>query len=447
MLSKTILSIPDWLKFAGLSPHEFSIQYPPRPEFFIDNFATEIKEASLPATVQPELLYIHVPFCSTKCSYCFFATDQRTDSQLIDSYLDALLKEIDTNPRLHHKAIRCLDIGGGTPTILSVRQLEKLLSRLSTIGIYTSILSRSIETTPSQLTYAPDKVKIIRDYGFDRVSVGVQTSNTLALGKANREQEWQQVVQAHKLIRSAGIQRLNIDLIFGLSGQSLSDWQNDIRRVVNLSPDSITTYDCLYRGKARKLIAQIEELPDLELLEGMYNWAYNYLLGQGYYGDYGSLNFSLHKTETGTSQYFERRLLYGDSYIGVGNYATSLIDNYWMFNCHDIDKYIKNVRVGTELIEYCYYLPPAEQYAKFALFSLNYGVLATDVFFTKFGCSLYSVYGDELDYAEQKGWIIASNGRVSIAPGKFAKIYFLRSLLYSHDAKNWFMGWCTTHEN
>ena len=425
------------------SPHEFSIQYPPRPDFFIEKYATEISGAFPLTTVQPELLYVHVPFCSSKCSYCFFATDQRTDSQLIDSYLDAILKEIDTNPRLQHNAIRCVDVGGGTPTMLSVKQLEKLLARLSAIGSYSSILSRSIETTPYQLTNAPDKVKIIRDYGFNRVSVGVQTSSTVALGKANREQEWQQVVEAHDLIRRADIQRLNMDLVFGLPGQSLPDWQNDIRRVADLRPDSITTYDCLYRGKAHKLIAQIEELPSLDLLEEMYNWSYSYLQAQGYYGDYGSLNFSLHKSETGTSQYFERRLLYGDSYVGVGNYATSLIDNYWMFNCHDIDRYMQNVHNGVELIDYCYQLPRAELYAKYAMFSMNYGVIAEDSFSRKFGCSIYSVYGAELEYAEQDGWIITRNGKVSITPGKFAKIYLLRSLLYSHTAKNWFIEWCS----
>lgn len=111
-------TIERWLAFTAKSPHECSIQYPPRPEYFMENYAIEPETVDRPCTPGSELLYVHVPFCEGKCAYCFFATDARTDAALQKRYVDAVLREIETCPWLNLDAIRCLDVGGGTPTAL-----------------------------------------------------------------------------------------------------------------------------------------------------------------------------------------------------------------------------------------------------------------------------------------------------------------------------------------
>ena len=111
-------------------------------------------------------------------------------------------------------------------------------------------------------------------------------------------------------LRSAGFARINADLIFALPEQTVRDWEYDLTEIIKLSPDSITVYDCLYRGKGRLLTRRLTKLPSPELYGEMYDLAYEILRDRGYYADYGSVNFSKIPNETGTSAYFEGRLLH-----------------------------------------------------------------------------------------------------------------------------------------
>lgn len=436
----TIPHIEKWLAFVQRSPLEFSIQYPPRPEFFIENYSVDSAINFPTPDCTPELLYIHIPFCRGKCSYCFFATDHRNDPLLMDSYVQAVLDELVSNPNLSLSKVSCIDVGGGTPTAIGEMILDKLLSRLSEIGKCNSIVSRSIESTPQELYESPNKAEIIKASGFNRLSMGVQTSNSRVLKLAKRKQEWLNVISANKIARNVGIERINIDLIFGLPMQSLEDWQNDINHVLELSPDSITIYDCIYRGD-RCLVSDQQQVPTLELMQKMYNVAYNLLIENDYYGEYGSLNFSIRRDESGTSEYFERRLLWGESYIGLGNYATSLLYDHWLFNFRSVDRYIESMRAEKTAVAYHYKLPKSERYAKYILFALNYGVILPEQFYKLFGCTIDSVFGPELAFAEEIGWIVRDQEHFSVAQDMFASIYFLRSLFYSTAAKQWFRTW------
>lgn len=436
----TIQHIEEWLAFVGHCPLEFSIQYPPRPEFFIENYSVDpASKAPIPDCV-PELLYIHIPFCRRRCSYCFFATDHRNEPLLMDSYVQAVLDELGSNPNLQLSKVRCIDIGGGTPTALSTETLNKLLSKLSKVGACRSDVSRSIESTPQELYESPDKAAIIKAAGFNRLSMGIQTSSPLVLQLAKRKQEWQHVLRAYEIARTAGIGRINVDLIFGLPGQTLEHWRDDLNRVLEFVPDSITIYDCLYRGD-RELISDKQKVPTLELMQKMYNTAYSFLISNNYHGEYGTVNFSIWQDEYGTSEYFERRLLWGDSYVGLGNYATSLLGDHWLFNFRSVDRYIQSIRDEKSASAYHYVLPESEQYAKYLLYSLNYGVILPSQFCKLFDRTIDSVFGSELSFAEKKGWIVRAPGRILVAQDMFASIYFLRSLFYSPAAKQWFHAW------
>jgi len=440
MVYNARLAITDWLAFVMRNPLDFSIQYPPRPEYFLENFATEPDEGPVRSSSPPELLYVHIPFCPSRCSYCVFATEPRVEPELMEQYVRAVLIEVQSNATLEEKSVRCLDVGGGTPTTLPPALLERLLRRLSSIGSCGTVAGRSIETTPGQLVSSPEKVRIIADNGFQRISMGVQTTSASALNAAHREQQWCHVAQASDLVRQAGIQRLSMDLIFGLPDQTAKDWDEDLRRVSSLRPDAIVTYDCLYRGQNQERTRAFTRPPSVEQMGEMYDLAYRHLIGEGYHTNYGSLNFSLRPNETGTSDYFERRLLWGDDYVGIGNYATSLLGNRWAFNIRDADEYIRTVLGGNSPIAYHYSLPPSEQYPKYLLYSLNYGKLIPARFRQLYGRTLTSVYDQELQFARSAGWIEFGGDEITLASGQFANLYLLRSLLYSDAAKRWLIA-------
>lgn len=433
------ISMEKWIQFAKQNPHEFTIQYPPRREYFKDNFRIKIPQVELkyPKNL---LLYLHIPFCEAKCYYCNFAVDVRNKADIQIKYIDSLSQELN-----HYKFMleegyifSGIDIGGGTPTMLDNALLEKLLLDLNPF-VKTSKHSfpLSIETTPNIAANNSYMLEMMFARGVNRISMGIQSFNVEKLKDVNRNLQIEKNEIATENIRNAGFLRYNTDLIFGLPNQSLSDWEFSLNQIIKLSPDSITTYDCLYRGKGRALTKKTKEFPSMDDYGRMYDLAYDKLLDAGYFATYGSVNFSRIRTETGTSAYFEGRLLDGDNYIGLGNYASSQIDNYWFFKTYGVDNYTKSINNSKLAVDDFYLLPNDELYAKYILYSLNFGFIDSERFNKRFGENFWKVFENEIDFAISNKWLNKNAGKLELNYGNFKNINFVRSLFYSSKAKEW----------
>ena len=431
-----------WEEFVAQHPHEFTIQYPPRREYFKENFQA-FPVADPFDGHQSLLLYLHVPFCHAKCYYCNFAVDVRNKASVFQAYTAAVCQELAQYHRLLGQGVvfTGIDIGGGTPTHLPLHHMLEILTALAPFArTATHAFPMSIETTPSIAADNFAMLEALVAGGVGRVSMGIQSFNIEKLEAVNRKLQIQKNEVAVDNIRKAGFARFNADLIFGLPGQSYNDWAYDLSRIIDLSPDSITTYDCLYRGKGRALTRKTREIPSLEHYGHMYDQAYDTLCSAGYYADYGSVNFSRIKGETGTSAYFEGRLLAGMPYIGVGNYASSQVGDYWFFNTYKVDEYINSAKNGFSTIGDFYLLPKDELYTKYILYSLNYGIINLANFQQRFGVCFESVFKEELAYASSKGWLYQNEGQWGMPLGSFKHMNYLRSIFYSSKAKAWLQG-------
>ena len=265
--------------------------------------------------------------------------------------------------------------------------------------------------------------------------------------------------QAINNLKKAGVQRVSTDIIFGLPDQTMEEWKHDLKVLVDLDVDSITTYDCLYRGKGRPFKRGKGEGggPEREVYGEMYDYGYHYLVGKGYVAPYGSVNFSKWKGETGTSAYFERRLLGGGGYVGLGNYASSLLDRYWVFAPYTVDGWLEAVRergVGREggggeggvldswVVHDAYSLGEEERVVKHLLLSLSFGVIDCGEFEKTFpGWGVRDFYGDVLDYlVEEKGWMEwdEEGRRYLLREGVFEKMNVIRALFYPERCLSWF---------
>jgi oxygen-independent coproporphyrinogen-3 oxidase len=334
-----------------------------------------------------------------------------------------------------------VDIGGGTPTRLPVSDLRRIANAIRPFLSKTAHpFPTSIETTPRICAEQPEKLAALRACGVDRVSLGVQSFNATTLASVNRRRQIDQTDHAVANLRAAGFPRINLDIIFALPGQSLADWKRDLERIIALSPDSVTTYDCLYRGQDRLLTKRTAELPSPETYGAMYDLAHEMLVAAGWHAPYGSVNFSRHSAETGTSAYFESRLLDGRPYLGLGNYATSLRDNFWSFNTQNTADYVARVTGGVNPCEFFYELPAAESQTKYALFSLNYGFIDGTRFARRFGVRFDEFYVKELNYALAAGWLEQKGERWHVKPGQFSRLHSIRSLFYSEPARRWLMA-------
>lgn len=280
-------------------------------------------------------LYIHIPFCEHICTYCDFAKRVPKDNLMIDNYIDALINEIKTYESSFNN-IDTIYIGGGTPSILSVKQTEILLKSLVEI----KPIEFTIEVNPE--SYTKEKGLLYKKYGINRISLGVQTFNESILKTLNRHHKNEDVFNCYNHLNSIGINNISIDLIFSLPNQTIEDLKNDLKIIKELNPYHISSYSLILEEKTllHKLVSEgIIKLNDQDLESDMFELVLKTLKNYGY-EHYEISNFckpnykSLHNFK-----YWELK-----PYIGVGAGAHGFINNIRTINNKHINMYIKNPR-------------------------------------------------------------------------------------------------------
>ncbi len=421
-------------------PLDFTLQYPPRREYFQTQFKGPVNVSDI-LSAKEMLLYLHVPFCAAKCYFCNFAVDIRNAPELHRNYTNLLCEQIKRIDGLLPETTRVpgVDIGGGTPTLLQPEQLSQILDALKPWRRrMTNDHPISIETTPSIAANHPERLQALADGGVSRISMGVQSMNAETLASVNRSLQENMTEKAIANMRKAGFRRINIDVIFALPGQTEADWKSCIEQAIALDIDSITTYDCLYRGKGRALTKRTADKPSPEVYGALYDLSYNMLKDAGFHGHYGSVNFSRIAGETGTSPYFEGRLFDHTPYIGAGNYASSMVGNNWWFAPHATNAFMERITAGDTMpLGDVYYLPKNELMAKQALLSFNYGKIDTQKFAKRFDINFSDVYGTAVDYGMERGWLDKTETGYGVAAGQFKNMHLIRSLFYTPRAINW----------
>ena len=183
-------------------------------------------------------LYVHVPFCASTCDFCAFYQETPHRKQLLN-FLSSVEHEFLTFAT--NRPLETVFWGGGTPGLLTASDLERLgRSQIDTFGH--PIREWTIELAPS--TVKPDKLKVLRDIGVNRISLGVQSFQDSMLESLGRRQSAKQALEAFEMIRDAGFENVNIDLIFAVPGQTMELWIRDLDKVAELAPEHISTY-CL----------------------------------------------------------------------------------------------------------------------------------------------------------------------------------------------------------
>jgi oxygen-independent coproporphyrinogen-3 oxidase len=185
-------------------------------------------------------LYIHIPFCRSKCGYCAFVSYPIKNSAP-STYLTALYKEIDFwSERVQADKFGSIFIGGGTPTILPTAELSKLLTVLKDKFALSDQAEITIETNPNTVDLA--KLTELRLNGVNRLSIGIQSFSDQTLRLIERSHTVEEGLEAAYLARKAGFDNLNLDLIYGLPGQSVAEWQNTLGEALALKPDHLSAY-------------------------------------------------------------------------------------------------------------------------------------------------------------------------------------------------------------
>ena len=179
-------------------------------------------------------LYIHVPFCKTICSYCDF-THVLYKEDLVDKWLIRLKKDL---LEINNKTFETIYIGGGTPSCLNLRQLKELLSLIKPFS--SEVIEYTIEINPESID--KDKIKLLKEYGINRTSIGLQSSNDRLLKLMNRHHNYEDVKRAVNDLKEEGLDNISIDIIYSLPGQTMDDLKKTIDDVFKLDVPHISLY-------------------------------------------------------------------------------------------------------------------------------------------------------------------------------------------------------------
>ena len=281
--------------------------------------------------------YIHIPFCNQICSYCDFPKVYYNNC-FIDKYLNALSNEI--KKYYKDEELDTIYIGGGTPSSLNVDELKKLLDSLSILKKSKDI-EYTIECNLDSLTI--DKLMIFKEYGINRLSIGVQTFNESLLKYLNRNKANIDII---KKAKDLGFNNINIDLIYAIPGETLDDLKNDLNEFIKLDIKHISTYSLIIEPNTLLGINNTKSI-DEELDLKMYEYICDYLKKHGF-NHYEISNFSLPGYES------KHNLKYwnNEHYYGFGMGASSYIENKRITNTKSITKYLNNnYRYDEEVID------------------------------------------------------------------------------------------------
>ena len=280
--------------------------------------------------------YIHIPFCNKICSYCDFSKFYNY-KEFIDKYLISLEKEIKSIYK--GEVLDTIYIGGGTPTVLELNDLEKLLKILTIFN-----KSKSIEyTIESNIdTLSKEKLDLLKKYNINRISIGIETTNNKLLKLLNRDLNKKHLEEMIHYSKTIGIDNINLDLIYALPGEKMLDLKKDLEYITSLNPKHISTYSLIIEQHTVLNNLKYKNI-DEELDLKMYNYICNYLKDKGYI-HYEISNFSKPGYES------KHNLVYwnNNTYYGFGIGASSYIDNKRITNTRSLNKYFNNNYIKEE---------------------------------------------------------------------------------------------------
>src|SRR5215468_7505064 len=196
-------------------------------------------------------LYVHVPFCAQKCSYCAFYSEA-SSGELINRYVSALIREFELVANDLKPAT--VFFGGGTPSILNLRQWEQILRAMDRLNLL-GATEWTIECNPA--TVSLDKAKLLRSFGVNRISMGVQSLDETLLDRLGRVHNRDMVFKSFDILRKAGFDNLNLDLMFAIPGQTLAVWRSTLTEAVAMGSEHLSSYEVIYEQDT-PLYAQLQ---------------------------------------------------------------------------------------------------------------------------------------------------------------------------------------------
>jgi oxygen-independent coproporphyrinogen-3 oxidase len=354
-------------------------------------------------------LYIHIPFCRRKCPYCSFISYAQREAD-IPVYLSALKNELER--RAGGERVRSIYFGGGTPSLIPTKNISDLLFVISKLFTVDETAEITIEANPGTIDEA--YLTAIRKTGVNRLSLGVQSFNDRELAMLGRIHTANEAREAAKLARNAGFDNLNLDLIYGLPGQTLTDWRHSLDDALAIAPEHLSLYALTLEADTPMWTAIKEgSLPEIDpdLAADQYELAEDLLAAHGY-RHYEISNWAQPGRECRHNLTYWRNL----PYIGAGVAAHSCIDGHRFANTQSLDKYIAGFSGETSpLPEMDEEISPELELAETVILGLRLGEgISADYLQSRFGTDILAYYRRQVEEMSATGLLERPDGHIRL---------------------------------
>jgi oxygen-independent coproporphyrinogen-3 oxidase len=311
-------------------------------------------------------IYIHVPFCRSKCQYCDFYSVTTKDDRVMDGYLRAICKHIrEAGSLAPNHIVDTVYFGGGTPTFFGADGMASIMTAIRKSFDVSSSAEITFEANPDSVS---DRLlRRLRSEGFNRVSLGIQCDDDEILKKLGRPHNYEQAVKAVQRIRKKGFRNLSVDLMYGLPGQSLQDWEQTLRNVLRLTPEHISCYGLtLEEGTPLHEYQEFYDLADDDTQADMYLSAVEILRQHGY-RQYEISNFC----KKGHVSRHNLKYWTGGEYLGFGPNASSDFGGRRFAMVRDVHEYIQGVMEGGQVLREVQEVPNRERAGEYLAMRLR----------------------------------------------------------------------------
>lgn len=368
-------------------------------------------------------IYIHIPFCPQKCAYCDFCSFPHLE-HLHAPYVNSLVAELERRAAAWQPfCFDTLHIGGGTPTVLPPEHLARLSDVCDAHLALQPEAERTVEANPGTVNH--DSLDVLRQAGFNRISLGVQSLHDDELALLGRIHNAEQAVDAFRQARQAGFDNINLDFIYGLSGQGLSRWRETLEQAVALAPEHLSLY-ALSIEEGTPLAGRIARgalpPPDDATAAAMYELA-EALLDEAGYQHYEISNWARRTPDDAPGEIprlaSQHNLKYwrNESYLGLGVAATSYDGERRYTTIGDPAEYIRRLASGEPLVGESETLKREQRMDETMMLGLRLipGV-RREAFCRRFGVALESVYGDTITRLVEQGLLQSDARGVRLTP-------------------------------
>ena len=358
-------------------------------------------------------IYIHIPFCASKCGYCDFYSLAGCEKQMPIFHRALIDHLVESAPSIRNYEVDSIYFGGGTPSYYGADRIVQILDLLKLNGNVRLDSEITVECNPDSIS--PTALKLLREEGVNRLSLGVQATDNNLLKLIGRRHSFQQAQKAFRDARQAGFDNISLDLMYGLPSQTRRDWADTLAKIVEMHPEHISCYGLKLEPGTRMYREYRDSpiLPDDDEQADMYSYAAEMLERYGY-RQYEISNFSAPGFES------RHNLKYWnmDDYISFGPGAHSCVGNIRYSYIKDLKEYIAGVHRKVSIVDEYEEISPLERAVEYVMLGMrtSRGISRYD-YVTRTQCDWRPI-GQVLEAFKEKGWVKQTEDRYAFTvPG------------------------------